>query len=690
MPQLQPTGPFPIDGARMPTWIIRFDERGQCTSPATARALLDHLRAAPYSDILLFSHGWNTDFSGAVALYRDFLAAFETVRAAHPVAGFNPIFVGITWPSAWFAEDPGPKLESVAVAAADVEGKVLAEVAAPLGDPDRQRLYELANAGVLSREQALDLVTLLLPAIGGTEDEVDTATEVDAEALLAASKRLGALGGGSAPNFDPATGLPDAEVMGGDGGFDPRDIIRMLSLYQMKDRSGAVGARGVSILLRQLLGASAAKVRLLGHSFGCKVMLSAVCVGAPLSRPVTSMLLMQPALSHLAMALSVPGRNGPGGYRSALSEVSGQIFTTYSAKDMPLHDVFHLALRRRQDLGEAEIAAAGEPPSRYAAMGGYGPRGAGERLLSPIPAAGHAYPDLKGIKLVALDGSADRINGHGDIATGYTAWALHRLISDGNMTQDLNTIRAEISALELPAETELEAGVAAELPAVPDYKPGVPQVITVGSQIAEFSENVPADLRSTIANCILLAQLAADRWVATHPDADELNWYNCYVAVLKKCGWLIERNETSLKSVSGDGFKVHQEIISVLTAALGGAAAASIILGVLSGLKKMDENQPFFTIFDRASQRAEATLFQISYVDGGAGKQPRLNFAAYRVEASATATQILFFRLTGTNAKLRSSYADLSIDESILRAVRDQIFAKVGDRITGSITSIEI
>jgi hypothetical protein len=259
------------------------------------------------------------------------------------------------------------------------------------------------------------------------------------------------------------------------------------------------------------------------------------------------------------------------------------------------------------------------------------------------------------------------------------------------MTQALEQIRAEISVLELPPERGLEAAVAAELPAVPDYQPGAPQVITVGSQIAEFSENVPADLRSTIANCILLAQLAADRWIETHPSADELNWYNCYVAVLRKCGWLIERNETSLKSVSGNGAKVHQEIIGVLATALGpGAAAASIVLGVLNGLKNMESNQPFFTIFDRASQRAEATLFQISYVDGGADKNPRLNFAAYRVEASASATQILFFKLAGTNAKLRSSYADLSINENILRAVHDQILAKVGDRVAGSITSIDI
>ena len=71
------------------------------------------------------------------------------------------------------------------------------------------------------------------------------------------------------------------------------------------------------------------------------------------------------------------------------------------------------------------------------------------------------------------------------------------------MDQDIEQIRADIAALELPFVEEVPATVFAELPAVPDYKPDVPQVVTVGSQIAEFSKNVPVDLRPTIANCII-------------------------------------------------------------------------------------------------------------------------------------------------------------------------------------------
>lgn len=260
----------------------------------------------------------------------------------------------------------------------------------------------------------------------------------------------------------------------------------------------------------------------------------------------------------------------------------------------------------------------------------------------------------------------------------------------GAAAYDLDRIRAEIAAIALPPAPAIEAMVAAELPAVPDYKPDVTQVVTVGSQIAEFSKTVPADLRGTIANCILLAQLGADQWVATHPDADELHWYNCYIAVMKNCGWKTRRNETKLKSVSGNGARVHQEIVGVLGKALGNSAAKSLVLGLLSGLSDMAQNQPFFTIFDRASQRSEATLFQVSYVTRGSDQVPLLSFAAYRVEASASATQVLFFRFAGANAKLRCSYADLAIDENILRALRDDIFSQVNDRILGSITEIEI
>src|SRR5262249_17376272 len=121
--------------------------------------------------------------------------------------------------------------------------------------------------------------------------------------------------------------------------------------------------------------------------------------------------------------------DAPGGYRDALDLIESPIFSTYSASDFPLHAIYHLALLRRTDLGEAQIAAeattAGSPPSGYAALGGYGPPDAAEQLIDPIPLPGEHvnYPQNAGI--VGFDGSAgNRIDSHGGVANPSTAWLL--------------------------------------------------------------------------------------------------------------------------------------------------------------------------------------------------------------------------------------------------------------------------
>jgi hypothetical protein len=264
------------------------------------------------------------------------------------------------------------------------------------------------------------------------------------------------------------------------------------------------------------------------------------------------------------------------------------------------------------------------------------------------------------------------------------------------MSYAIDSLLRGIEAIELPALPALRTGAAAGMsPPVtplPDYKPLVEEVITVGSQIAEFAADVPVDLRADVANCFLLAQLAADKVVETRSRADYKMWYSSYVATLRKCGWLIEGDEDVMRQIAGTSAQVHQQIIDVLTLALGPAVSAvSLVLGMLNGLKVMSQDQPFFTIFDQASNRVGAKLFQISYVGvGEVAKEPRIRLAAYRLEASATVTQILFFKFQSTNVQLRSFSSDLSMDAAMFAEVRKAIFDKVKDRVVGNIAAIEI
>jgi len=117
--------------------------------------------------------------------------------------------------------------------------------------------------------------------------------------------------------------------------------------------------------------------------------------------------------------------------------VEAPIVCTYSKEDFALHNTFHLALRRTGDLGEQDIgiagdtdSTAGKPPSEYAALGGYGPRGAGQKLIDPMPAAGSPCPDFTdGVAVIGLDGSQGIIGSHGDITSRAAAWALRCLMA---------------------------------------------------------------------------------------------------------------------------------------------------------------------------------------------------------------------------------------------------------------------
>jgi len=196
----------------------------------------------------------------------------------------------------------------------------------------------------------------------------------------------------------------------------------------MKDRAGVVGKVGVSSLITDALDSINGELHLVGHSYGCKVVLSGLTHSTSRKKKVSSALLLQPAISHLCFASQLPKSGKPAGYAGILVRISHSLLMTYSAKDFPLHNTFHLALRRDGDLGEVGIAgdAAAPPvPSMYAALGGYGPRRSEQRLIGQLPEPRQPFDLPRGSAPVAFDGSDGQINGHSDVTSPYTTWLMY-------------------------------------------------------------------------------------------------------------------------------------------------------------------------------------------------------------------------------------------------------------------------
>jgi pimeloyl-ACP methyl ester carboxylesterase len=446
-----PAGPYRTlrrDGTEAPYYIIPFDKNGRTEGPQTRAHLVNAVRNGQFTDIFMFSHGWNNDWTVATKRYEDFMNGYIAMRRRHGLAVANPyapLLVGIFWPSTalTFGEgEEGPKIaagnpEAIDRAVAE-ERKAVREIAEQLPEGSVERFYELSQKESLTEEEALELARIVQPFYASGSDEgPETGKSTPGEivgawqAMSPEPDNLDEIGTVNAPAGGPqAAGFVDVFKK-----LDPRNIIRTLTVRQMKDRAGVVGARGVGPLLRDLMSAdkdspNPARLHLIGHSYGAKVMLSAIAAGGDPPRAVHSLLLLQPAVSHLCFADLVPETNRAGGYRAVLGRVKTPILTTFSAHDFPLTQVFHFALRRsEEDLGEGpQLAGAGDPPSIYAALGGFGPRAAGEKLVD-IQDVNQVYGELgANIPIIGLR-STRTISGHGDISNESTWWALYSLAS---------------------------------------------------------------------------------------------------------------------------------------------------------------------------------------------------------------------------------------------------------------------
>jgi hypothetical protein len=411
--------------------------------------LLEEVDSDKYTDVHIFSHGWNNVFKDAINLYRTFFAFYFQLRdqlRLNDPAKYRPLVVGVIWPSTWIVLpwESTPKIAAVSSAterdeALNADQETLQEVASEIERFDAQRLYQLVERGAtLQADEARELAKILLPiyqrsALLGNEVEVggDTPPELTPDDLLALWRKTMSSGASSTqrPGFARDTEGSDVRAAGGPlSWLDPRGPVRVASVLIMKDRAGVVGYKGVGPLLLQKLLAKNVRVHAIGHSFGCKVMLSALSSEPPVKQ-ASSLLLLQPAISYLCFGYDLDGKGRIGGYRGALNYVQKPIYSTFSDSDLPLTRLFHLAVIRDSDWGEVKIAAV--PPSRFAALGGFGPGGLkdGESTAIDLIEPKNKYPDSTGYKIVALNGSNGRITGHGDVATQYTAWAHLNLVS---------------------------------------------------------------------------------------------------------------------------------------------------------------------------------------------------------------------------------------------------------------------
>jgi hypothetical protein len=331
--------------------------------------------AASATDCFLFCHGWLYDEAEARRDSARFLALLDGVLA--PLHDrVVPLHVGLHWPSKPFADpDPSPGVQDQALWP-ELERRVRAR---------RGKGQQLA--GLL-----LNLCRAEIPASPEEEAELD---------LL--RRWL------SAPELPRGTLAITAFLA--------------LSFWMMKRRAGDVGERLGRESLAPLWATLSRppRLHLVGHSFGAKLVTSAVLGGA---KP-ESLTLLLGAFSAFAFAPKVPRYARPGFYCRLLTErrVQGPIVVLRSDHDTALATFY------RKLAGSDEIGRPGEgareperrtltEPVATSALGAVGARGvdAPELDLIDVQRTGiPSYPivNVDGSRIVRV--SAPLLGAHRDI-----------------------------------------------------------------------------------------------------------------------------------------------------------------------------------------------------------------------------------------------------------------------------------
>lgn len=412
---LLPPAPNTMTTPIVPSYVA-FDENGTFVDrPGFDAVMAPDVWPDPPTDVFIFSHGWKNSFADASQTYSAVIAQMSAVADSTPglrPEPYLPLALGVIWPSKAWDEPAASALESLETAGVDAQTSAMVDSVYHVLSPAKA-----TSAGF--RHDVLRMQQFLV------DDRLSEAESDEFRALLRRHADQPTLAEDESI-FEPEA--PAAALEGFTfGGFSARDVFRTFTYWQMKKRAGVVGQNGVRPMVAAVQERFPdARIHLIGHSFGCKVMLAAVAgPGEPLARPVQTVVLLQGAVSNEALAETVTGTDSPGGYHAALEtdRVDGPIVATFSALDKACGEAYPLASRVAGQVGELEGLL-----DRYRALGAVGALGVSADLdhLLAMQDTGGTY-SFSGRGVWSIDGGtapATFITGHSDIRTPQVAWLI--------------------------------------------------------------------------------------------------------------------------------------------------------------------------------------------------------------------------------------------------------------------------
>lgn|ERR1700733_634517 len=208
--------------------------------------------------------------------------------------------------------------------------------------------------------------------------------------------------------------------------------------------------------------------------------------------------------------------------------------------------------------------------------------------------------------------------------------------------------------------------------------------------LVSFTAGVTTEHRGDALNSTLLAQLNSDKLYNRFDPTQVIEWYKNYTSVLSKVGWDMQDFSFQNFEASGSTFSIDTAIIEIVSSFLAGPEVA-VVEATLEALSKLKSEDPWYTVWDSNSHKANGGNFQIVACNDEEGKGGLvMGCSAYAFTTTETSLRFLWTDYHSSDTKLQYAKQAATLDEDVYKVVRAAIIAKLGANATNLVDELEI
>jgi len=215
--------------------------------------------------------------------------------------------------------------------------------------------------------------------------------------------------------------------------------------------------------------------------------------------------------------------------------------------------------------------------------------------------------------------------------------------------------------------------------AVLRFDPKIDQTLVLGPQLFSFVQGITEERRKMIAQSALFASLVADAaFVREHVRA----WHGAYAGSLQSLGWNLLGTVNHTFQRNEFNSEVHEAIIEFAATIGIGQPALTILTNSLKALKKVGNDQPWITLFDRQVQCESLTGFNVGLVSQDENADLVVKLMSFDVQLEGGQTQVLFVKVQNLKIDLNSVGSTCTIAEDQLKKAQPTLEKRLAAYIT--------